>query len=71
MEHDPFNDPDSAHPRARELMTEEIFWDCADEAGPFGSDEGSTAYYEWRDWRKDNPEAPITDCFNWILRVNF
>ena len=67
MEHDPFNDSDSAHPRARELMKEEIFWDCVDEAGPFGSDEGSDAYYEWREWRKENPNAPITDCFNWIL----
>ncbi|TVP96521.1 MAG: molybdate metabolism regulator [Planctomycetaceae bacterium] len=69
-EHDPFNEPESAHPRARELMREPLFWDCVDEAAPFGSDEGSVAYYEWRDWREENPEAPLTECFDWILDGN-
>lgn len=45
-DHDPFNEPETAHPRARELMWEPIFWDCADEAAPFGSDEGFDAYYD-------------------------
>ena len=67
-DHDPFNEPETAHPRARELMCEYFFWDCVDEAAPFGSDEGSDAYYEWRDWREENPDAPLTDCFNWILQ---
>jgi len=67
MEDDPLSNPDSAHPRARELMTEPILWDCVNERGLFGSDEGSEAFYEWREWRAENPEAPITDCFNWIL----
>lgn len=66
-EHDPFNEPESAHSRARELMREPLFWDCVDEAAPFGSDEGHDAYYEWRDWRSRNPDAPLTDCFDWIL----
>lgn len=69
-DHDPFNEPETAHSRARELMHEAFFWDCVDEAAPFGSDEGSDAYHEWRSWREDNPEAPITDCFNWILGGN-
>jgi uncharacterized protein YfeS len=66
-DHDPFNDPETAHPRARELMVEPMFWDCVDEAAPFGSDEGSDAYYEWRNWREENPDKPLTECFNWIL----
>jgi uncharacterized protein YfeS len=66
-DHDPFNEPETAHPRARELMVEPMFWDCLDEAAPFGSDEGSDAYYEWRDWREENPDKPLTECFNWIL----
>lgn len=66
-EHDPFNEPELAHPRARELMREELFWDCVDEGDPFGSDEGADAYYEWRRWRKANPKAPLTECFDWIL----
>ncbi len=69
-EHDPFNEPETAHPRARELMREPSFWDCVDEGAPFGSDEGNDAYYEWRNWRSDNPNAPLTDCFNWILDGN-
>ena len=68
MEDDPFNNPDLAHPRARELMKEEIFWNCGDEAGPFGSDEGWDAFYEWREWRVENPDLQIIECFNWILR---
>lgn len=66
-DHDPFNEPETAHPRARELMVEPLFWDCADESAPFGSDEGSDAYYEWRNWREENPDAPLTQCFKWIL----
>ncbi|HUY91220.1 MAG TPA: molybdate metabolism regulator [Pirellulales bacterium] len=69
-DHDPFNEPETAHPRARELMREPLFWDCVDESAPFGSDEGSDAYYEWRNWREENPDAPLTECFDWILAGN-
>ena len=53
-EHDPFNEPETAHPRARELMSEAFLWDCVDEEAPFGSDEGFDAYYEFREWRQHN-----------------
>lgn len=69
-EHDPFNEPETAHPRARDLMREPFFWDCVDETAPFGSDEGNDAYYEWRAWRKENPDSPLTDCLDWILDGN-
>ncbi len=69
-DHDPFNEPETAHSRARELMQESIFWDCADDGAPFGNDEGFEAYYEWRDWRADNPNSPLTECFDWILCGN-
>jgi len=69
-DHDPFNEPETAHNRARELMVEPFFWDCADERAPFGSDEGSEAYYEWRDWRENNPAKPLTECLSWILDGN-
>jgi len=64
-EHDPWNEPEHRHPRARELMPEELF-DCADEDAPFGSDEGAEAYLEYRDWRAQNPGAPLTECLEWI-----
>ena len=66
-EHDPFNNPKIAHPRARELMREPLFWDCTDETTPFGSDEGNTSYYEWRGWRSFNKEKPLTELLNLIL----
>jgi uncharacterized protein YfeS len=66
-DHDPFNEPETAHPRARELMTEEFFWDCVDEEAPFGSDEGSDAYYEFRGWRQRNKTNKLTECFSWVM----
>ena len=66
-DHDPFNERELAHPRARELLVEDFFWDCADEEAPFGSDEGHDAYFEYRNWRKENPKAPLVDCLAWIL----
>ncbi len=66
-DHDPFNEPETAHPRAQELMREPLFWNCVDESMPFGSDEGSDAYYEWRSWRDDNPDTALIECFDWIL----
>jgi len=66
-DHNPFNEPETAHARARDLMVEPLFWDCTDEGAPFGSDEGWEAYYEWRRWREGNQSKSLTDCFNWIL----
>ena len=65
---DPFNEPETAHPRARELMAEAFFWDCADEEAPFGSDEGHDAYHEFREWRRRNKKKPLTDCLAWIMQ---
>ena len=66
-DHDPFNEPEQAHARARELMKEPLLWDCVDEEAPFGSDEGHDAYYEFRDWRKRHPKSPLTECLGWIM----
>jgi uncharacterized protein YfeS len=64
---DILSDPTAAHPRAQDLMTEEFFWDCVDEVAPFGSDEGDTALYEFRDWRESHPNAALTECLSWIM----
>jgi uncharacterized protein YfeS len=66
-DHDPFNEPETAHPRARELMTEEFLWNCVDDEAPFGSDEGATAYYEFRDWRERNKKKDLIACLSWIM----
>src|SRR4051812_33829263 len=66
-DHDPINEPETAHPRARELMAEAFLWDCLDEESPFGSDEGHEAYYEFRAWRQRHPKKKLTDCLTWIM----
>ena len=66
-EHDPFNEPETAHPRARELMPEPVLWDCVDEEAPFGSDEGHDAYYEFREWRSTHPNVKLVECLAWIM----
>jgi uncharacterized protein YfeS len=66
-EHDPFNEPETAHPRARELMPEPLLWDCVDEEAPFGSDEGHDAYYEFREWRSTHPDGRLVNCLAWIM----
>ncbi len=70
-DHDPFNEPEQAHPQARELMKEDFFWDCVNELAPFGSDEGWDAYYEYRSWRSENPNTNLLDCMRWILQDKF
>ena len=66
-DHDPFNEPQQAHSKARELMPEAFFWDCTNEDAPFGSDEGWDAYYEWRTWRAENPDQESKHCIAWIV----
>jgi uncharacterized protein YfeS len=60
-------DKDQAHPRTRELVPEDFFWDCTDELAPFGSDEGDTALADFRDWRRGRPRVPIVECLKWTI----
>lgn len=46
--------PQSAHPKAKELLTEDFYWSPIDESGPFGSDDGSDAFYGFLQWRQTN-----------------
>jgi len=64
-DHDPWNEVSHRHPRANELL-DDALWDCSDEEAPFGSDEGADAYTEYRDWRAENPKAPLRECIEWI-----
>lgn len=64
-EHDPWNEVKDRHPRAQELMADDL-WDCTDEDAPFGSDEGADAYEEYRSWRVEHPGAPLSECLAWI-----
>jgi uncharacterized protein YfeS len=42
----------TAHPRAVEIMKEDWYWAEADDLSPFGNDDGSDAFYSFREWRK-------------------
>lgn len=57
------------HPRALQLIPDEFFWDCTDELGPFGSDEGDTALFEYRNWRRENPDRPLAECLVWTIEA--
>jgi len=43
-----------AHQNARKLLTEQFYWSEIDEFSPFGSDDGSDAFYGFKEWRKSN-----------------
>jgi len=66
-DHDPWNEPSNRHPRASEQMRDEFFWECVNELAPFGSDEGATAYVDYRGWRVENQDVILLDCISWIL----
>ena len=52
--------PETAHPKAKKLMTEEFYWSPIEESGPFGSDDGSDAFYGFRQWRQTNKDTSPT-----------
>lgn len=43
-----------AHPRAMKILTQEFYWSPIEESGPFGNDDGSDAFYGFREWRQNN-----------------
>lgn len=49
-------EPENAHSRAREILTEEFYFDPTEEAAPFGNDDGNDAFYGFLAWRKENPD---------------
>jgi uncharacterized protein YfeS len=52
--------PETAHPKAKSLMKDEFYWSPIEETAPFGSGDGSDAFYGFRKWRLANPTtSPI------------
>jgi uncharacterized protein YfeS len=46
--------PETAHPNAKKLLTEDFYWSSIEESGPFGNDDGFDAFAEFRQWRVKN-----------------
>ncbi|MEO5603322.1 MAG: hypothetical protein ABIR06_20550 [Cyclobacteriaceae bacterium] len=42
--------PDTAHPKAKTLLTKDFFWSPSEETGPFGSDDGSDCFHGFMEW---------------------
>jgi uncharacterized protein YfeS len=52
--------PDHSHPNAAGLLTDEFYWDEADDNSPFGNDTGADTFGDFREWREEHPaENPI------------
>jgi uncharacterized protein YfeS len=45
---------ETAHPKAKEILIDDFYWSPIEESGPFGSDDGSDAFYGFRQWRSTN-----------------
>ncbi len=64
--------PENAHPKAKELLTEDFYWSPIEESAPFGSDDGSDAFYGYREWRNINKtESPIEYLKNLLSEWGF
>jgi uncharacterized protein YfeS len=52
--------PETAHLKAKQLLTEDFYWSPTEETAPFGSDDGSDAFHGFVEWRKKNKkESPV------------
>lgn len=63
---------ETAHPRAKALLTEDFYWSPIEESGPFGNDDGSDALYDFLEWRKSNgSESPLRFLDTLIILWNY
>ncbi len=64
--------PETAHPKAKKLMAENFYWSPIEESGPFGSDDGSDAFYGFKQWRlKHQNVSPIVYLKELIEQWNY
>ncbi len=53
--------PDTAHPRAKQLLGKSIVWDYGDEDSPLGNDTGADTFAAYLDFRAAHPERRIEE----------
>jgi len=51
--------PETAHPRARQLLADSIVWDYGDEDSPLGNDTGADTFATYLAFRSAQPAAPV------------
>jgi uncharacterized protein YfeS len=53
---------------ARNMLPDDFFWECANEYGPVGNDDGADVLNAYRRWRKRNNPIGRNDFFGRFLR---
>lgn len=52
-------DWDEFHPRARAILDDTFYWDCADDFAPHGNDTGADLLESYRDWLKKHRDGQV------------
>ncbi|MCR6642436.1 MAG: hypothetical protein NVV82_26475 [Sporocytophaga sp.] len=60
--------PKNVHPKAKKLLKESFYWSSIDPTGPLGSDEGSDAFYGFRQWRLTNKSTSPLSYLDELIR---
>lgn len=53
--------PETAHPRARQLLGDSIVWDYGDEDSPLGNDTGADTFAAYLAFRAEQPSAEVQE----------
>lgn len=53
--------PLTSHPNFRRYFSDELYYDCGDEEGPFGSDEGSDTLHSLQEAFRKHPDMSFAD----------
>jgi len=53
--------PDNAHPKARQLLTDPLYWDFGDEESPLGTDRGADTLSAYIRYRLKSPMGTVAD----------
>jgi len=51
------------HPRAREVLDDVFYWECADDFAPNGNDTGADVLTEYQEWRQSHRKSSVDAFF--------
>jgi uncharacterized protein YfeS len=60
--------PETAHPRAGEVLTEPSCWGREDHTSPFGAGQAFAMFVRFFDWRRRYPKGKAISCLKAVLR---
>lgn len=59
--------PLTSHPIFRQFFSDELYYDCADEEAPFGSDEGNDTLHILEEMVRKRPKMRLADFPEWLI----